>query len=141
MGIFCKGQGEWSDLPWSWCFGLAFGDWELGFQQLGRPNTKPPSPEPGVLGASTAVGSLDRFSFDQSPFGRDRFRVIFFLTHREEVPSTNSPCQCKKLVGIGVLFGCFGGKIDGPGLPGGLIIYQGHLFALKGHLCLLVLRE
>ena len=36
---------------------------------------------------------------------------------------------------IGVLFGCFGRKIDGPGLPGGLIIYQGHLFALKGHLC------
>ena len=22
----------------------------------------------------------------------------------------------------------------GPGLPGGLIVYQGHLFALKGHL-------
>ena len=22
-----------------------------------------------------------------------------------------------------------------PGLPGGLIIYQGHLFPLKGHLC------
>ena len=31
---------------------------------------------------------------------------------------------------IGVLFGCFGRKIDGPGL----IIYQGHLFAPKGHL-------
>ena len=30
---------------------------------------------------------------------------------------------------IGVLFGCFGRKVDGPGLPGGLIIYQGHLFA------------
>ena len=29
-------------------------------------------------------------------------------------------------VGIGVLFGCFGRKIDGPRLPGGLIIYQGH---------------
>ena len=37
-------------------------------------------------------------------------------------------------VTIGVLFGCFGGKINGPDLPGGLIIYQGHLFALKGHL-------
>ena len=39
---------------------------------------------------------------------------------------------------IGVLFGCFARKIDiidGPGLPGGLIIYQGHLFPLKGHLC------
>ena len=35
---------------------------------------------------------------------------------------------------IGVLVGCFGRKIDGPGLPGGLIIYQGHLFPLKGHL-------
>ena len=35
---------------------------------------------------------------------------------------------------IGVLFGCFGRTIDGPGLPGGLIIYQGHLFPLKGHL-------
>ena len=35
---------------------------------------------------------------------------------------------------IGVLFGCFGRYIDGPGLPGGLIIYQGHLFPLKGHL-------
>ena len=27
---------------------------------------------------------------------------------------------------IGVLFGCFGGQIDGPGLPGGFIIYQGN---------------
>ena len=35
---------------------------------------------------------------------------------------------------IGVLFGCFARKIDGPGLPGGVIIYQGHLFPLKGHL-------
>ena len=35
---------------------------------------------------------------------------------------------------IGVLFGCSGRKIDGSGLPGGFIIYQGHLFALKGHL-------
>ena len=32
---------------------------------------------------------------------------------------------------IGVLFGCFGGKIDGPGLPGGLIIYQGYLFGTR----------
>ena len=39
-----------------------------------------------------------------------------------------------KVPTIGVLFGCFGGKIDGPCLPGGLIIYQGHLFPLKGHL-------
>ena len=30
---------------------------------------------------------------------------------------------------IGVLFGCFGRKIDGPGLR--LIIYQGHLFPVK----------
>ena len=37
---------------------------------------------------------------------------------------------------IGGLFGCFGRKIDGPGLPGGLIIYQGHLFPLKGRLWL-----
>ena len=27
---------------------------------------------------------------------------------------------------MGVLFGCFGRKIDAPGLPGGLIIYQGY---------------
>ena len=25
-------------------------------------------------------------------------------------------------------------KIDGPGLPGGLILYQGHLYPAKGHL-------
>ena len=31
-----------------------------------------------------------------------------------------------------------GGKIDGPGSPGGLVIYQGHLFALEGHLWLCV---
>ena len=37
---------------------------------------------------------------------------------------------------VGVLFGCFGRKIDGPGLPGGLIVYQGHLFPLKGRLCI-----
>ena len=36
---------------------------------------------------------------------------------------------------IGVLCGCFARRIDGPGLPGGLIIYQGHLFPPKGHLC------
>ena len=36
---------------------------------------------------------------------------------------------------IGVLFGCFARKIDGPCLPGGLIIDQGHLFPPKGHLC------
>ena len=35
---------------------------------------------------------------------------------------------------LGVLFGCLGRKIDGLGLPGGLTIYQGHLFPLKGHL-------
>ena len=33
---------------------------------------------------------------------------------------------------IGVLFCCFGRNINGPGLPGGSIIYQGHLFSLKG---------
>ena len=32
---------------------------------------------------------------------------------------------------LGVLVGCFGRQMDGPGLPGGLIIYQGHLFAGK----------
>ena len=31
------------------------------------------------------------------------------------------------------VFGCFGRKMTG--LPGGLIIYQGYLFALKAHLC------
>ena len=36
---------------------------------------------------------------------------------------------------IGVFFGCFARKIDGPGLPRGSIIYQGHLCPLKGHLC------
>ena len=40
-----------------------------------------------------------------------------------------------KGVTIGVLFGCFGRKMMAiPGLPGGLIIYQGHLFPLKGRL-------
>ena len=48
------------------------------------------------------------------------------------------PKEPPQLLCIGVLFGCFGGKIDGPGLPGGLIIYQGHLFPLKGHLCVYV---
>ena len=37
---------------------------------------------------------------------------------------------------IGVLFGCFARQIDGPGVLGGFIIYQGHLFPLKGHLWL-----
>ena len=36
--------------------------------------------------------------------------------------------------GIGVLFGFFVRKIDGPGLPGVLIIYQGQLFPRKGRL-------
>ena len=38
-------------------------------------------------------------------------------------------------IGIGVLFGCFGRNIGGPGLPGALIIYQGNpSISLKGHL-------
>ena len=37
-------------------------------------------------------------------------------------------------LGIGVLVGCFIRKIGGPGLPGDLLIYQGHLLPLKGHL-------
>ena len=41
------------------------------------------------------------------------------------------------LLCIDGLFGCFGRKVDGPGLPGGLIIYHGHLFPLKGHPMLL----
>ena len=32
---------------------------------------------------------------------------------------------------IGVLFGCFAKHIEGPGLPGGSIIYQGHLFSKR----------
>ena len=35
---------------------------------------------------------------------------------------------------LGGLFGCFGQKINGSGLAGGYIIYQGHVFAQKGHL-------
>ena len=38
--------------------------------------------------------------------------------------------------GIGVLFGCFAREKDGDSWSGGLVIYQGYLFALKGHLCL-----
>ena len=38
------------------------------------------------------------------------------------------------LPGSGGLHGCLGRKIDGPGLLGGLIFYQGQLFPLKGHL-------
>ena len=34
----------------------------------------------------------------------------------------------------GVLFDCFGRNMAIPGLPGGLIIYQGHPFPLKGHM-------
>ena len=38
---------------------------------------------------------------------------------------------------ISVLFGCCGRRIDGPGLLGGLIIYQGHLFRCVGLMKLL----
>ena len=37
----------------------------------------------------------------------------------------------QKNVSIGVRFGWFGWNIEGPGLPGGSIIYQGHLFFKK----------
>ena len=41
----------------------------------------------------------------------------------------------EEAMAMGVLFGCFGGKKVGfPGLLGGLMIYQDHLFALEGHL-------
>ena len=51
-------------------------------------------------------------------------------------PGFQNPQTAKRTIrSIGVLFGCFVRKIDGfPGLPGGFIIYQGHLFPLKGHL-------
>ena len=42
--------------------------------------------------------------------------------------------RARKAKATGVIFGCLGRKIDVPGLPGGFIIYQGHLFPLKGHL-------
>ena len=43
----------------------------------------------------------------------------------------------QNLTFIGILFGCFGRKIDGPGLPGGLITYQGHLCLHVCFLCIL----
>ena len=45
---------------------------------------------------------------------------------RDAVQSNPGPPnerQCEKCGRAGVLVGCFGRKIDGPGLPGGLIIY------------------
>ena len=49
---------------------------------------------------------------------------------------TTASSRRRSSMSIGVLFDCFGRKIDGPGLPGGSIIYQGHPFSQKGHLCL-----
>ena len=46
--------------------------------------------------------------------------------------------QREHAVRIGILFWLFGRRIDGPGLSGSLIIYQGHPFPLKGHLWLFV---
>ena len=46
------------------------------------------------------------------------------LTHSHLTQSEDSP------VVIGVLFGCFARKVDGPGLP--CIIHQGHLFLSYG---------
>ena len=43
-------------------------------------------------------------------------------------------CGSNPIEIIGVLFGCVARKIDGPASPGGSIIFQGHLFTLKGHL-------
>ena len=36
---------------------------------------------------------------------------------------------------IAVLFGCFARKIDGPGLPGGLIVYQQGLLIMTHEAC------
>ena len=55
-------------------------------------------------------------------------------------PAMNTPSKRHWLVvanlevsvSIGVLFGGFGRKIEGPGLPGGSINYQGHPFSQKG---------
>ena len=49
------------------------------------------------------------------------FGLIYCLSSR----GSRVDCSCI------ILFGCFGRKIDGPGLPGGLIIYKGLLFPLK----------
>ena len=49
-----------------------------------------------------------------------RLPLFFWLAHP-------TPSKQKDVL-IGVLFVFFGGQIDGPGLPGGLIIYQGNPF-------------
>ena len=76
-----------------------------------------------------------------SPIGEKQIKAS--QDPAELVPLTASELKAKNLEelgkkiragSIGVLFGCLARKLDGPGLPGGLIIYQGHLFPLKGHL-------
>ena len=64
------------------------------------------------------------------------FQILPRLTRRAQTSWTVSISTNLGGSIIGVLFGCFGRTklMAIPGLPGGLIIYQDHLFAPKGHL-------
>ena len=42
----------------------------------------------------------------------------------DQPPELENSASIDRDVSIGVLFGCFGRQLDGPGFPGGLIIYQ-----------------
>ena len=60
------------------------------------------------------------------------FPLLTSRTRLIELQLGRSWLSLRGFKSIGVLFGCLGRKIDGPGLPGGFIY---HLFALKEHLC------
>ena len=59
----------------------------------------------------------------------------FETTHGKQTPALHEPGHEYALNDHRCPCGLFWWKRRWPGLPGGLIIHQGHLFAPKGHLC------
>ena len=99
--------------------------------------TNPPTP-PTLLPRCEAMTSEDldsiRLESGASESGQLRLAANLREAHLKQFAEAMGVVPFSRGVPIGVLFGCFGRKIDGTGLPGGLIIYQGHLFPPKGHL-------
>ena len=82
-----------------------------------------------ALKHTTGVGALLRFGIPTaaSSCKRSRFtirRSVAEEVHKTRVPNRWTLHRADRLIRIGVLFGCFAGKINGPGVPGSLIIYQ-----------------
>ena len=103
-------------------------DTHLGTRQSADPQKKGSRPHTPTFGHVSKKKNSD--PPQMAIFGGPRLGRRKAHTHRKRRPR-------KLVAGIGALFGCFARKIDDPGLPGDLLIYQGNpsISNLKGHPC------